>query len=616
MEKIVLINGKKQSKLSVFDRLTQFGDGLFETCIVKDSKLLFWRSHFERLERGRNQLKINKVSEKQWLKDINKALGIARSRRAVVKLILSRGQSERGYDSKKSIKPTRIVIVSQIPEQTFKEYSLGVCNSGYVNNPLLANIKHCNRLEQILARVNMPSDECIMLDKNGFVISVTQGNIFGIKGNTLLTPNLDECGIQGTRRQQILQIAGELKLKIKIDNLSLQELMNCDEVFISNSVIGIKMVKSINAKHLGQREITQKIAQSLQKKSREKNNMTELKPKKTILKKALIILAIAGVLSLSYMANSIKTDKQIVYHLPQGASISATASNLEKQGVIYSRYFFIAIAKTFGFDSKIKSGYYDINPDMSVFSLLTNFVAAQVASRNITLIEGKTVAHYYQQLEHNRALKSSGSFAETMRLSATAPPFEGYFWPDTYRVNFGDSVASVLKRANQKLQKNLSLQWQNRAQNLRLKDKHQALTLASLIEKETANNAEKSQIAGVFMRRLKIKMPLQTDPTIAYALNLHKKYRGSLSSQDLKFNSPYNTYKNQGLPPTPIASVGAASLYAAMHPAKGDSLYFVSKKNGTHAFAKTYRMLPESCRNWKISGNFQESVFNFAAKSL
>ncbi len=587
MKKVVLINGKKQSKLNVFNRLTQFGDGLFETCVIKDTKLLFWSMHFDRLEQGRTQLKINKVSEGQWLKDINKALGIAKLEQAVVKIILSRGESERGYGFKKNIKPTRIVIVSPMPKQTADKYTLSICNSGYANNIPLSHIKHCNRLEQVLARTNMLSDECIMLNEKGNPVSVTQGNIFGIKDGVLLTPNLDNCGIEGTRRTVILKIATALKLQVKVGELTLQMLYDCNEVFISNSVIGIKSVDTINAKQFTQQTVTQKIAQVLGEESQAKKNITPLKPKKSNMKKALSLSLIA--FALFYWANTIKSEKSFVYHLPQGAGMSVTASNLEKQGVIQSRYFLMAMSKVLGFDAKIKSGYYDINPNMSVFELLNNFASAEVASRNITLIEGKTISHYYQQLINNKFLKSSGSFVDTMRLAGIKSPYEGYFWPDTYQVNIGDSVASVFKRANQKLQKNLYAEWQKRDKTLRLNNASQALILASLIEKETAHSAEKTQISGVFMRRLHIGMHLQTDPTVVYALNLSKRYRGFLTRKDLKFNSPYNTYQNKGLPPTAISSASASSLYAAMHPAKGDSLFFVSKKDGSHAFAKTYK---------------------------
>jgi len=278
MKKVVLINGKKQSKLNVFNRLTQFGDGLFETCVIKDRKLLFWSVHFARLEKGRIQLKINKVGEEQWTEDISKALGIAKLEQAVVKIILSRGESERGYGFKKTLKPTRIVIVSPMPAQIADKYTLSVCHSGYVNNALLSHIKHCNRLEQILARINMHGHECIMLNEKGNPISVTQGNIFGIKDAVLLTPNLDNCGIEGTRRAVILAIALKLKLQVKVGELTLKTLYDCDEVFISNSVMGVKSVDSINAKQFTCQTLTQKIAQGLVQESQTKQNSVLLKP--------------------------------------------------------------------------------------------------------------------------------------------------------------------------------------------------------------------------------------------------------------------------------------------------------------------------------------------------
>ena len=586
MSHIVLINGKKQTKLSVFNRLTQFGDGLFETCLVKDGRLLFWTEHFSRLEKGRVRLKINQVSEKQWLKDITKVLSIAKLDQAVIKIILSRGESKRGYGFEKNIEPTRVVIVSPMPEQMLAQYVLTTCNSGYATNQLLSNIKHCNRLEQVLARADMSRDECIMLDENGYVISVTQGNIFAIKSNVLLTSGLDQCGIEGTRRSIVLKIAHDLDLQVNVGALTLQELYECDEVFITNSVIGIKSVVQINEKKFTQHKITQQLINAFNKHSVKKRNAFLLKPKKNYFRPLLMSLIVL-ILAWAYWANTIKTIKPFVYRLPQGANIYSTAHDLKRYGLINSSYFVVTIAKVLGFESKLKSGYYDVSSNMSVVDLLTDFSSAKVANRNIALIEGETVRNYYQQLVNSRSLKSSGSFDETMKLAGVKKPYEGYLWPDTYRINYGDSVASVFKRANKMMQDKLNTEWQGRAKNLNLKTAHEALVLASLIEKETAHNQEKSQIAGVFMRRLQKGMRLQTDPTVVYALG--SRYRGSLSKQDLKVNSPYNTYRNKGLPPTAIGSVGQSSLHAAMHPAAGDTLYFVAKKDGTHAFAKTYK---------------------------
>lgn len=586
MNKVVLINGKKQTKLSVFNRLTQFGDGLFETCLVKEGRLLLWSEHFLRLEKGRTQLKINPVSEKQWLKDIAKALSITKLDQAVVKIILSRGESQRGYGFEKDIKPTRVIIVSAAPRKTSSQYTLTTCQSGYTTNQLLSNIKHCNRLEQILARVGLHSDECIMLDDNGCVVSVTQGNIFALKSGVLLTPSLDECGIEGTRRSAILKIANDLGLKVNVGAITLKELYKCDEVFVTNSVIGMKSITKINHKVFTQQEETKRLSHAFNKHTLKRKNSVLLKPKKSYFK-ALLAFIVVLVMAWSHWANSIKTVESFVYQLPKGANIYSTANDLKRYGLINSSFFVVNIAKVLGFESKLKSGYYDIRPGMGVIELLGDFSSAKVANRDVTLIEGETVSQYYQQLLSVKSLKSSGSLDETMRLAGINKPYEGYFWPDTYQVNYGDSIASVFKRANQIMRQKLDQAWQDRDKTLDLKSADDALILASLIEKETAHNKEKSKIAGVFMRRLKKGMRLQTDPSVVYALG--NQYKGSLSKKDLKFDSPYNTYRHKGLPPSAIGSVGQSSLHAAMHPAPGDTLFFVAKKDGSHAFAKTYQ---------------------------
>ena len=273
MTPIVLINGAKQSKISIFNRNIQFGDGLFETCVVENKKILFWVNHFARLNRGCEQLKISKVSESVWLSDVKKALSLYSYNRCAVKLILSRGESLRGYGFKDDIKPVRAVIVSELQKVTLNNsFSLEYCHSGYDSNPKLAGIKHCNRLEQILARAGLKSDEGIMLDENNNVISVTQGNIFAIHGNTLITPKLDICGVEGTRRAVILDLAKLLGIKVKVDTLSVEKLGQADEVFISNSIIGIQSISQIGDIGLGESPITKKIKDAFTEKRADSNS--------------------------------------------------------------------------------------------------------------------------------------------------------------------------------------------------------------------------------------------------------------------------------------------------------------------------------------------------------
>jgi 4-amino-4-deoxychorismate lyase len=273
MTPIVLINGAQQSKISIFNRNIQFGDGLFETCVVENKKILFWVNHFARLNRGCEQLKISKVDESVWLSDVKKALSLCSYDRCVVKLILSRGDSLRGYGFKDDIKPVRAVIVSELQKVTFNHsFSLEYCQSGYDSNPKLAGIKHCNRLEQVLARAGLKSDEGIMLDENHNVISVTQGNIYAIHDNTLITPKLDKCGVEGTRRAVILDLAKLLGIKVKVDTLSIKELGQADEVFISNSIIGIQFISQIGDIGFGKNSITKKIKDAFKKKTEDSNS--------------------------------------------------------------------------------------------------------------------------------------------------------------------------------------------------------------------------------------------------------------------------------------------------------------------------------------------------------
>jgi 4-amino-4-deoxychorismate lyase len=260
MDQIILINGKQQSKLSVFNRLVQFGDGLFETCLVIRGKLVFAQDHFRRLEKGAKRLKIVPVKQTIWLKEIDSAISKAKLDFAVVKIILSRGETKRGYGYEDGILPTRIVIVSEVPALS-NSYELSLCGSGYAYNQLLSEIKHCNRLEQILARANIKTQECIMLDPKGNVISVSQGNIFAINQGVITTPSLDKCGIEGTRRQIVIELANQLNISVKVCELSVSELLNSEEVFITNSVIGIKAIHQINEQKFTQHQLTDKLTE-------------------------------------------------------------------------------------------------------------------------------------------------------------------------------------------------------------------------------------------------------------------------------------------------------------------------------------------------------------------
>ncbi len=265
MDSIVIINGEEQSKISVFNRNMQYGDGLFETCVAKDNQILFWDKHLLRLNIGCDKLKIKKIEESIWLEDIKKALSFSSKKNCIIKLILSRGNSQRGYSYPDDILPVRVVMVSEIiKSQSKQSFSLEYAQSGYHSNPNLAGIKHCNRIEQILARATMKEDEAIMLDENKNIISVTQGNIYFIFGKRLLTPKLDRCGVIGSRRSLILELAKSIGLDIKEEEVSMIQAQKADEVFISNSLIGIQSVSSIEDCQLSGSSITDKIKRAFE----------------------------------------------------------------------------------------------------------------------------------------------------------------------------------------------------------------------------------------------------------------------------------------------------------------------------------------------------------------
>jgi len=275
MNSVVLINGEEQDKISIFSRNMQYGDGLFETCVAMDNQILFWPRHFSRLEIGCEKLNINKIDEGVWLSDIKKAFALSLKKNCIVKLILSRGNSLRGYGYKDDIKPVRIVIISEMHQSLInKEFSLEYSTSGYHSNPQLAGIKHCNRLEQILARSNLSCNEAIMLDEKENVISVTQGNIYFIFGNKLLTPKLDRCGVVGSRRSLILELARSLKMDALESNISINQAQQADEVFISNSIIGIQPVHAIERHKLGKNPQTEKIQKAFLSKTKEISSWT------------------------------------------------------------------------------------------------------------------------------------------------------------------------------------------------------------------------------------------------------------------------------------------------------------------------------------------------------
>lgn len=235
----------------------------------------------------------------------------------------------------------------------------------------------------------------------------------------------------------------------------------------------------------------------------------------------------------------------------------------------------------------LHTGEYRLTPGMTVEQLFDAWGRGDVVQYNLTLVEGWTFRQLRAAVAKHEKLKHTLdglSDAEVMdKLGHTGVFPEGRFFPDTYRFVRGMSDVELLQQAYMRLEEVLAKEWAERATDLPYRDPYQALIMASLVEKETGIPQERGQIAGVFVRRLRLGMMLQTDPTVIYGMG--ERYNGKITRADLREPTPYNTYTITGLPPTPIAMVGREAIHAALNPADGTSLYFVARGDGSHVFS-------------------------------
>lgn len=252
----------------------------------------------------------------------------------------------------------------------------------------------------------------------------------------------------------------------------------------------------------------------------------------------------------------------------------------------------------------IKSGEYRVPARQKPRQLLALLISGKIRQHRLTLVEGWRFKQIMQAVDHDPALKHTlrgKSSAQIMAaLGHPNQKAEGRFMPDTYMFPRGLSDVAFLKRAYNAMHDFLDKAWANRGDNLAIHTPYQALILASLIEKETAVPAERKRVAGVFNRRLKKGMRLQTDPSVIYGI---PNYDGNIHKSDLKRDTPYNTYTRAGLPPTPIASPSRASIRAALHPGHGSALYFVARGNGTLVFSDTLAEQNRAVRKYQMGGS-------------
>ncbi|MGH6634882.1 MAG: endolytic transglycosylase MltG [Gammaproteobacteria bacterium] len=277
------------------------------------------------------------------------------------------------------------------------------------------------------------------------------------------------------------------------------------------------------------------------------------------------------------------------YEIKPGLSARDLAQQLARKKVIDSPWFLELEARRRGVATQIKAGEYHFDAGTTAAELLHKVVSGKFIQHSVTFVEGWTFKQLLAGLDAANALThtlNNKSPPEVMRRIGQAGVHpEGRFFPDTYLFSRGTSDVEILRRAFDAMQRKMEQAWAFRDQGLPYKAPFDALIMASLIEKEAAKREERPIIAGVFLRRLKENMKLETDPTIIYAMG--DRFDGNLSREHLGMDSPYNTYRYPGLTPTPIAMPGAASIEAALHPAPGDAMFFVAKGDGTHYFSSS-----------------------------
>jgi UPF0755 protein len=290
------------------------------------------------------------------------------------------------------------------------------------------------------------------------------------------------------------------------------------------------------------------------------------------------------------------------YDLKPGTTIRRVAADLQERGILNKPVLLHILARLSGQASRLKAGEYHLSQAITPPQLLEILTSARVVQHSLTIIEGWSFRQMMEAVRHDPALTHTLEGVEDKDVMAAlgledVDP-EGRFYPDTYHFPKGTTDKEFLLRAYRRMQEVLQSVWEKRDENLPLKSPYQALILASIIEKETGVPEERGKIAGVFVRRLRKGMLLQTDPTVIYGMG--EAYDGNIRRRDLSTDTPYNTYIHKGLTPTPIAMPSGAAIEAALHPEAGTALYFVATGDGGHHFSDTLEAHNKAVRKYQL----------------
>lgn len=350
--------------------------------------------------------------------------------------------------------------------------------------------------------------------------------------------------------------------------------------------------------------------------------MNEATTRKAALQRILFRLAGISVILLSFAAGWLLLDYRTFVNTPlqvdengseylvtPGTSLARLANGLASRGFIEQPRYLRLLGRWMGVSQKLKAGEYHIASGTTPAEFLQMLVDGRVRLYSFTIVEGWTFRQMMEMLQQNETLLHTlrdpqghtlDGESIMQRLGFPQQHPEGRFFPETYHFPRGTSDVDFLRRAYHLAEQRLQQEWLQRDTGLPLQDPYEALILASIVEKETAVKSERGRIAGVFIRRLQHNMRLQTDPTVIYGMG--DDYQGNIRRRDLRRDTPYNTYTRKGLPPTPIALASGEAIHAVLHPEPGNSLYFVSRGDGTHHFSDTLQEHNQAVIKYQLGG--------------
>ena len=317
---------------------------------------------------------------------------------------------------------------------------------------------------------------------------------------------------------------------------------------------------------------------------------------------ALVLLVLGGYVY--WFSTARLTPVAKIYQVAPGTTLRAFAQQLKRENVLPDAHTLVWIAYLKGRSRDLKAGEYRFRRGITALEILEQVMSGRVVEYPLTIVEGWNFRQVLEALaaapKISHGLKGMPPRQIMAMLGYPSLHPEGRFYPDTYYYPTGMSDLIILQRAFHKMEKVLEEEWAGRQNDLPLKSRDEALTLASIVEKETNKATERALIAGVFVHRMRIGMRLQTDPTVIYGLG--ERFNGNLTVAHLRQPTPYNTYTMKGLPPTPIAMPGRDALHAALNPEDTKVLYFVARGDGSHEFSETIEQHNQAVVKYQLKG--------------